>query len=115
MKKCFVNFTNHPKERWENSQIIAAEKYGEIIDLPFPSVRPEMDKDTIDQMATEYVNLIKEQDPDAVLCQGEFTLCFAVVEKLKESGIPVMAACSERIVEEQGDRKISEFHFSQMT
>ncbi len=111
MGNSFINFTNHPKEKWDDTQRSAAEGYGEIIDLPFPPVRPEADEEDIRQLAAEYADQIKKLNPEAVLCQGEFTLCFAVVEELRKSRIPVMAACSERIVKETADSKVSVFHF----
>lgn len=107
----FVNFTNHPSERWDDVQTREAEKYGEIVDVSFPSVSPKLSQDEIREMSESYVLEILRQEPAAVLCQGEFTLCFAVVEKLKSKGIPVLAACTKRIVEEDGDSKIVKFRF----
>jgi len=40
-------------------------------------------------------------NPTAVMCQGEFTLAFAVIAGLKRQGITVLAACSERKVYEK--------------
>ena len=37
-----------------------------------------------------------EVNPDAVLCQGEFTFVYRVVLRLEREGIPVFAACSFR-------------------
>lgn len=36
----FINFTNHSSEKWSGEQRMAAERYGEIVDIPFPSVPP---------------------------------------------------------------------------
>jgi hypothetical protein len=51
------------------------------------------------------------------LCQGEFYLSYAVVDRLKSSGIKVVAACSRREVEEiytaDETKKISRFVFVQ--
>ena len=63
-----------------------------------------------------HLSKILSMEPAAVLCQGEFTYTFAMVERLKALGVPTMAACSERVVEEQLDadgstRKISKFRF----
>ena len=50
-----------------------------------------------------------------VLCQGEFTLTYAVVSRLLRFGVEVASAFSERIVNEErvGEevRKISVFRF----
>lgn len=48
----------------------------------------------------------------AVLCQGEFCLAFSVISKLQQSGVTVLAACSERNVKsEDNGRKITVFEF----
>lgn len=64
-------------------------------------------------LARDYYNKIIVYHPCAVMCQGEFTLCFQVVELLKQAGIPVLAACSERRVTEKDGKKIVEFEFQQ--
>ena len=96
--KLCVNFSNHPSDNWSKEQISEALKYGEIIDMPFPDVDPELDSDEISRLACEYTEKILEYDPAAVMCQGEMTLCFKVVETLKSKGILVLAACSTREV-----------------
>ena len=57
------------------------------------------------------------QKPAAVLCQGEFTLAFAVTERLKAAGVVVLAASSDRVIETEADengetRKVSVFRFT---
>ena len=39
----FLNFSNHPSDRWNKAQRQAAERYGEIRDVPFPDV-PSLQK-----------------------------------------------------------------------
>lgn len=108
---CFVNFSNHPSGKWDNSQREAALVYGKIVDIPFPSVEPYLDERDIDSLADEYVRKITEYSPVAVMCQGEFTLCFSVAKKLQDLGIKVLSACSKRDVVEKDDKKISVFRF----
>ena len=98
--KTFINFSNHPYAQWMQTQKEAAEEYGEVVDLPFPPVPPEATCGDISEMADEYVSRIMGMNPGAVMCQGEFTLAFAVVAKLKSLGVEVLAACSERKVTE---------------
>ena len=107
----FVNFTNHPWERWDKRQAAEALKYGTILDIPFPSVDPEGNEDYIDQLAKVYTKQILEIHPTAVLCQGEFCLCYRVVKILQKDGILVLAACSERMVKEMGQKKEVLFKF----
>jgi len=94
--KIFINFSNHPSTNWSKEQISEALKYGEIIDISFPDVDPKLDSDEISRLACEYTEKILEYNPVAVMCQGEMTLSFKVVEMLKSKGILVLAACSAR-------------------
>lgn len=110
--KSFINFSNHPSESWSVDQITAAEQYGEIKDYPFPSVPGDADEEMIASIADIAVEKILSMDPAAVMCQGEFTLTFAVISRLIKAGIAVLAACSERQVQETEDgKKIVSFHF----
>lgn len=111
MGRKFVNFTNHPSSQWEEKQIKAAQQYGEIVDVPFPAVDPLGDEVYIEKLAGQYVERIMELQPRFVLCQGEFCLTFKIVEKLKANHIEVAAACSERRVKEEGNRKEVVFVF----
>lgn len=97
----FINFTNHPSALWSEAQIRTAEQYGEILDIPFPSVPAEAGEREIERMAEKYAEQLTATKPNAVLCQGEMTLTYAVVKKLTERNITVLAACSERCIEEQ--------------
>ncbi|MDO4324666.1 MAG: hypothetical protein Q4E24_01310 [bacterium] len=96
----FVNFTNHPKDNWTREQIEASVCYGEIVDVPFPEVSPESTLEQVRQEAEVYAEKIMQYRPQFVLCQGEFCMTYHVVQILKEKGIHVGAACSERKVTE---------------
>lgn len=109
--RVFINFSNHPSDKWEIRQIEAAKVYGEIIDLPFPEVDETKGESYIANLADEYVEKILNYEPEAVLCQGEFTLAFAVITALKEQKVDVLAACSRRVAEEHEGKKISVFSF----
>ena len=111
MERVLVNFTNHPSKAWEENQKGAAEQYGTILDLPFPTVDPEGDEAYIEALAEQYLSRIEALSPTAVLCQGEFCLTYQIVSRLKKKGITVLAACSERCVEEKGSRKEVMFRF----
>jgi len=107
----FINFSNHPSYLWGEKQRRAAEMFGEIIDLPFPAVSPFLSENEIRKMGDVEVERILSLDPEAVLCQGEFSLALYVAECLKRQGIPVFAACSERCVSMDGEVKKSIFQF----
>lgn len=88
-------------------------EYGEIVDIPFPPVDPRGDESYIDGLAGQCVRQILQYHPYAVLCQGEFCLAYQVITRLREEGIQVLAACSERIVKEEGQKKEIVFVFEQ--
>ena len=86
----FINFSNHPYALWSAEQQAAAQRYGTVVDLAFPAIDPAADEAALDSLAAVYA------DPDAVLCQGECTFVYRVVQRLEAAGIPTLAACSRR-------------------
>ena len=111
MGACFVNLTNHPSHLWDAKQLEAAKLYGEVIDVPFPQVDVRCEKDEIKKMAEYLVEKIVDHNPSAVLCQGEFSLTYQLVTRLKAKNILVLTACSERKAVQDGDKKIVIFQF----
>ncbi|PKM59978.1 MAG: CRISPR-associated protein [Firmicutes bacterium HGW-Firmicutes-4] len=112
-----INFTNHPSNKWSKEQTMAAMKYGTIHDMPFPAVDPAQDENFIGELAQEYTEKILELKPSAVLCQGEFSLAFAVTKKLKEQEIIVLAATTQRAadeVEKEDGTMVKTVHFKFM-
>lgn len=115
--RTFVNFSNHNSKGWSKSQIDEAEKYGTIIDVDFPRVPADADENAIRDLGNEYIEKICAFLPDAVMCQGEFTLTFYVVNELMKRDIVCVSACTERISKEQlmedgAVNKIAEFKFA---
>lgn len=78
----------------------AAGKYGDIVDLSFPAVSPYAEEIEIAKLANEYADRIIAMKPQAVLCQGEFSLCFGVAQLLIKNNIVTLCTCSERITNE---------------
>ena len=118
MKKIFINHTNHPSTRWSEAQIVAAKVHGEIFDLPFPAIDANSTAEEVRELAEKTVEKILSHEPAVVLCQGEFNYTFALVERLKNSGVTVVAATSERVAVEEilpdgFSRQISTFRFVQ--
>ena len=111
MHDIFVNLSNHPSSNWDAAQRQAAEQYGTIVDVPFPAVPAEQDENYIEQLGEELVQRVLQYAPRAVLCQGEFTLAYTVIRKLKKRGVRVLAACSERNVVTHGNTKQVVFQF----
>lgn len=113
----FLNFSNHQSPLWGQKQKAAAEQFGEIVDLAFPQVSANMTSEDVVRLAENYADQILKKHPDCVLCQGEFCLSWHVINLLKQANVRVVAACSERIVEEvhteAGTEKKSVFRFVQ--
>lgn len=111
MGKVFVNFTNHPLDTWEERQAEAARRYGRIVDVPFPDVDPDAGEEDIRKLGEACCGKILEQEPAAVLCQGEFSLAFFVTARLRAKGLKVVTACSQRRVVQSGKVKSSVYEF----
>lgn len=112
----FINLSNHPSGKWDEKQLAEAGRYGELRDMVFPGVPADSTETEVDEMADQLVEAVLQQKPDCVMCQGEFTLTYRIVERLKARGVLVVAACSERRVCEQVQadgtvEKISVFQF----
>lgn len=107
----FINYTNHPSITWGDKQTEQALAYGEIVDIPFPAISPEMKPDEIYVLACEECKkllcLLKDTKNSAVLCQGEFSFTYLMVNFLQSRGIRVFTAVSERRVKELSDGNIS--------
>lgn len=118
MEKIFINHTNHPSTRWSAEQISAAKVYGEIFDMAFPAISAEATAQEVRELAQANAEKILAFKPAAVLCQGEFNYTFAMVERLKNLGVRVLAATSERVTVEEiltdgSTRQVSTFRFVQ--
>ena len=114
--KIFVNHTNHPSIDWSEPQLAAARSYGDIVDLPFPNVSPDYSTAEVTSLAQKFFVDICDLKPAAVLCQGDFSYTFAMVNLLKAAGIVTLAATSQRIVTEAktpggSTQKVSLFEF----
>jgi CRISPR-associated protein Csx16 len=109
---CFVNLSNHTKEKWEEAQMQAARDLAERIeDVTFPAVPPNADEKAIMLLADDCLAKIPREATHA-LVQGEFTLTVELVRRLQARGITCLAATSTRNVEEESDgRKVSTFTF----
>ena len=95
-----INCSNHVSKNWSEKQLNAASEWGEIVDYSFPHVSATADEEYINKLANDIVKNIRTMQPSAVMCQGEFTLSYAIITKLLKCGIKVIAACSERKTEE---------------
>ena len=111
----FINLTNHPSSGWSNEQLEAAQQYGEIVDLSFPTIEPTFTSKDIHELADVVVEGIQDLDISPVVhVMGEMTFTYAVVARLKARGITCLASTTERNTIMTADgKKISEFKFVQ--
>ena len=112
-----INLSNHPHSKWDTPQLQAASKYGDILDLPFPTIPATLDTSELIVMAIEY---LKKCDEIASIYQhtvvhiaGEPVFCFLLIQLLLKNGYTCITSTSERVVTENGNKKISTFVFNQ--
>lgn len=110
-----INLSNHPSRYWDKKQIEDSYKYGKLIDMPFPLIKPGASDDELEDLSKEYVkNIVSLGDPKVITVHimGEMTFTFMVVAKLKELGIRCVASTTERKTTYNADgTKVSEFSF----
>ena len=120
VEKLFINFSNHPSDRWTDEQKSAVD--GKIVDLKFPSIDPNWASGDIQAEISPWMEVIyRLQDEHSateaettVMVQGEMTFTFALVSALKSSGIRAVAACSDRrTAENRNGTKTVSFRFVQ--
>lgn len=109
----FINYSHHPSSRWEQAQLDAAAVYGEIVDVPFVNVPPEMTMEEVLLLAIKQTEKIVQYKPSAVLCQGEMTLTYHVVRLLKDHGVKVVCASTKRTAKDMlvNGKWVKQSHF----
>ena len=104
MSRLFINLSNHPSGQWDDPQRNAAMRYGQIVDLPFPEVPPEMGEDDVKTVAMNFYGKIRrlahkycngDSSQVTVMLQGEFTLVYILTKMLREDGIRVVSGSAE--------------------
>lgn len=99
----FINISNHPSNRWGKKQLEAAKALtndGLVGDIPFPTVSATASSSEVISMADSLYSDIMSKRPDAVMVAGEFTLTYTIIKLLMQHGVKVVAACSDRCVQE---------------
>lgn len=108
----FLNYSNHPSATWMKNQLDAARCYGEICDVAFPAVSVTASEKEIENQAEEQIKVLEKTAEEkgcslnqtVIMCQGEFSLTYAVITRLKKRypECKIVCALSEReVVEEQ--------------
>lgn len=95
----FVNISNHPTAKWAAEQREAALALGgELRDIQFPNVPTRATTAEVVALAENLAAQVS--DVDVAMVQGEFTLAYATIRRLRARGVRVVAACTERKVQE---------------
>lgn len=115
MNKVFINYSNHPSDKWCEAQISAARAFGEIVDLPFAAVNPyksDVDVEKIAETELRKILDLARGKEATVHIMGEQTLTFALIKRLQGCGIRCVASTSERIVRDVDEKtRVAEFNF----
>jgi len=118
----FVNLSNHASDNWPEEEKNAAKRYGDIIDVAFPSIPVDITSEQMDVLVDEYAEklhalLSSDVEDDAVMIQGESVFAYRMVVRLKKDHIRALAAVTERKSHEETlpdgtVRKVSLFVFN---
>jgi hypothetical protein len=102
-----INNTNREHTTWGEDQLEASKDFGEIVDMIMPGIPAEADEAEADRIAGLVVRRILRRlgrenagtgnEQDAVICQGDFTLVYRVVTRLKEARVTVVAPTFQRV------------------
>lgn len=112
----FVNLSNHPIEYWEKEQKLAAQLYGELVDIKFPDLDPQWDTGEIVKCAKCYLSLCKEKIKDtksssAIHLAGETIFCFVLAQMLLKEGYVCLTSTSKRNAVVKKGIKLSVYKF----
>ena len=112
-----INLSNHPSEYWSEQQLaMACERWGSVVDMPFPSISPTSKTAEVQSLAAEYCEQCLDKlrcanEPSAVHLMGEMVFCFHLIAMLKAAGFSVVASTAERSVRYVGGIKEAFFDF----
>jgi hypothetical protein len=100
--KILINISNHPSARWSEEQ---KKGWDRIIDIPFPQISPEWGEETVHQMSYDIREQVEKMKAEVgipfVMMQGEFSLCYLLYEKLRNSGYKIAIPTTSREVIEE--------------
>lgn len=112
----FINISNHPSIAWKEEQISEAQIYGEIMDIPFPNIPPQMDTEEMKSIVDYYIRKIEvltigKTEDMLIHVMGESVFSFMLIVSLLQKKYKVVASTTERIVSYEGEVKRTEFKF----
>ena len=115
--RLFINISNHPTKLWLPDQLEASKSFGDVIDWPFPQVKPDATEEDIKELANNTVQQVLNTYNNtniSVHIMGEFNLSYSLIRRFQKHGVNCYASTTKRIVEEISSiEKISTFKFIQ--
>lgn len=109
-----LNLSNHPSSQWSKAQLVAAEEYGDIIDLPFPAIDPSASEADIVALADIFYQQVKSLggvEDLTIHLMGEFSFTYALLSRLRQEGYTCVVSTSARNVVMRDDVKEVIFEF----
>jgi hypothetical protein len=113
-----INLSNHPSNQWSDKQFkTAIKKFKSVYDLPFPHISPKANSKQVKIKAGKYFERVlrilksSKDKSNAVHLMGELTFVYQLTQMLKRKNITVIASTTDRIVDEQNEKKIVTFNF----
>ena len=106
----FYNISNHPiyseKTTWSAEQQAEAKRLGgTLIDVPFPTVTPDMSDEQLRSIAHEVARDLAGQTPygdqRVAMVAGEYATTILLIGELQAMGFTCLFGQSERIAEER--------------
>ena len=115
--KTFINWSNHPYERWSSKQLEVARSLGELMYIEFPKILPEDSPISIKEQAeSSVVEIIEKYDnPNdvVIMLQGEMTFLYHALKLFEQKGYRVVAATTKKLPPKftPDGKEIKEFEF----
>jgi len=110
-----INVSNHSSEKWSPEQLKSAQEFGEIIDLGFPNVSPELTsielEDLVDVWFAKIWSYVTMFETHYVHLMGETGFITRLATRLREHEIHVIHSTTKRNVMEKDSIKTSVFEF----
>ncbi len=86
-----INFSNHPSADWPQKQRDAANIWGEVRDIAFPGIAPEMSEEEILALVESYRRKFPWDTANPVFLAGEYCFAFAMTDLLLRKRVRVLS------------------------
>jgi hypothetical protein len=111
----FVNVSNHSSDKWSPEQLKSARQFGEVVDLGFPNVNPNLFSVELEDLVLEWLEKITSLEKDEMIhvhLMGETGFVCRLAMRLSNLKFHVLHSTTARVVEEKADgTKVSIFKF----